>query len=225
MKAVNKISQILAIVFSAAAVILFLMPFVELVTKTGTVTFVGTELAFGTKIEGAGKLYQSSHILFCFFLTLASVAFAGLTFKFKKIRYWAPAIALVDAIYMLVIACSRPGMYVDHRPLALEAAPVYTVFVILIPVALFVAAAFGVCHLFVDDRIMVLEGKAKKTIIQRLIATLRDYKSELKKIVWPGLNDVVKNTLVVLVMCLIIGIFIWLVDFGLGSIMDFITKL
>ncbi|MBO5853042.1 MAG: preprotein translocase subunit SecE [Clostridia bacterium] len=72
---------------------------------------------------------------------------------------------------------------------------------------------------------MVLEGKAKKTILQRLIATLRDYKSELKKIVWPGRNDVIKNTLVVLVICLIIGIFIWLVDFGLGSLMNFITKL
>jgi preprotein translocase subunit SecE len=226
MKALNKISQILAIAFSAVAFVLFFMPFVKLNAVTGgDMSFIGGELAFGTKLEGIGTLYKSSHILFCFILTVVSVLFAGLTFKFKKIRYWAPAVALTDAIYMLVIALSRPGMYVDSRPLVLTAAPVYTVFVILVSVALFAAAAFGACHLFVDDKIMVMEGKRKYTILQRLIRTLRDYKSELKKIVWPGLNDVVKNTLVVLVICALVGAFIWLVDFGLGSLMELISKL
>lgn len=226
MKAVNKISQILAIVFSAAAVVLFFMPFVDLTAVTGeSHTFIGGELAFGKNIEGVGQLYKSSHILFCFILSVISVVFAGLTFRFKKMRYWAPAVALVDAIYMLVIALSRPGMYVDSRPLVLSAAPVYTIFVLLVSIALFAAVVFGVCHLFVDDRIMVAEGKRKKTILQRLIHTLRDYKSELKKIVWPGIRDVVKNTLIVLIICAIIGAFIWLLDFGLGTLMEFITKL
>jgi preprotein translocase subunit SecE len=225
MKAVNKISQILAVVFSAAAVVLFFMPFVTLTTANGSMTLIGGELAFGKNIEGVGQLYKSSHILFCFILSVISVIFAGLTFKFTQMRYWAPAVALVDAIYMLVIANSRPGMFVDSRPLVLSSAPVYTIFVLLVSIALFAAVVFGVCHLFIDDRIMVLEGKRKKTILQRLVSTLRDYKSELKKIVWPGLNDVVKNTLVVLVICGLIGAFIWLIDFGLGSLMSFITKL
>jgi preprotein translocase subunit SecE len=226
MKALNKISQILAIAFSAVAFVLFFMPFVKLNAVTGgDMSFIGGELAFGKNIEGVGQLYKSSHILFCFILSVISVIFAGLTFKFKKMRYWAPAVALVDAIYMLVIANSRPGMFVDSRPLVLSSAPVYTIFVLLVSIALFAAVVFGVCHLFIDDRIMVLEGKRKKTILQRLVSTLRDYKSELKKIVWPGLNDVVKNTLVVLVICGLIGAFIWLIDFGLGSLMSFITKL
>lgn len=226
MKAINKISQILAVAFSAAAVVLFFMPFVNLNAATGgDYTFIGGELAFGTKLEGIGQLYKSSHILFCFILSIVSVLFAGLTFKFKKIRYWAPAVALTDAIYMLVIALSRPGMFVDSRPLVLTSAPVYTIFVLLVSIVLFAAAAFGVCHLFVDDKIMVMEGQRKYTILQRLIRTLRDYKSELKKIVWPGVNDVVNNTLVVLVICAIIGAFIWLVDFGLGSLMEVISKL
>ncbi|MBE6781744.1 MAG: preprotein translocase subunit SecE [Ruminococcaceae bacterium] len=72
---------------------------------------------------------------------------------------------------------------------------------------------------------MFLEGKVKMTLLQRIIHTLRDYKSEVKKIVWPGLRDVVKNGIIVLIMCGIVGIFIWLVDFGLGSLMDLITKL
>lgn len=224
MKAVNKISQILAIVFSAAAVIFFFLPFVNFQTATGTQTFIGAELCFGTKVEGYGKLYQSSQILFCFIVSVISVLFAGLTFKFKKIRYWAPAVALTAAIYMLVITCSRTSLFVDHRPLVLTGPTTYTIFVLLSTLALFAGAIFGACHLFVDDLIMVREGKAKKTILRRIISTLRDYKSELKKIVWPGLSDVVKNTLIVIIMCAIIGAFIWLVDRGLITLLEVFTK-
>ena len=224
MKAVNKISQILAIVFSAAAVIFFFLPFANVQAVGGNHTFIGAELCFGTKVDGYGQLYQSSQILFCFIVSVISVLFAGLTFKFKKIRYWAPAVALTAAIYMLVITLSRPGMFVDTRPLVLAGPTTYTIFVLLSTLALFAGAIFGACHLFVDDLIMVREGKAKKTILGRVISTLRDYKSELKKIVWPGLSDVVKNTLIVIIMCAIIGAFIWLVDRGLISLLEVFTK-
>lgn len=224
MKAVNKISQILAIVFSAAAVIFFFLPFANVQAVGGNHTFIGAELCFGTKVDGYGQLYQSSQILFCFIVSVISVLFAGLTFKFKKIRYWAPAVALTAAIYMLVITLSRPGMFVDTRPLVLAGPTTYTIFVLLSTLALFAGAIFGACHLFVDDLIMVREGKAKKTILRRIISTLRDYKSELKKIVWPGLSDVVKNTLIVIIMCAIIGAFIWLVDRGLITLLEVFTK-
>ena len=224
MKAVNKISQILAIVFSAAAVIFFFLPFANVQAVGGDHTFIGAELCFGTKVDGYGQLYQSSQILFCFIVSVISVLFAGLTFKFKKIRYWAPAVALTAAIYMLVITLSRPGMFVDTRPLVLAGPTTYTIFVLLSTLALFAGAIFGACHLFVDDLIMVREGKAKKTILRRIISTLRDYKSELKKIVWPGLSDVVKNTLIVIIMCAIIGAFIWLVDRGLITLLEVFTK-
>lgn len=224
MKAVNKISQILAIVFSAAAVIFFFLPFANVQAVGGNHTFIGAELCFGTKVDGYGQLYQSSQILFCFIVSVISVLFAGLTFKFKKIRYWAPAVALTAAIYMLVITLSRPGMFVDTRPLVLAGPTTYTIFVLLSTLALFAGAIFGACHLFVDDLIMVREGKAKKTILRRVISTLRDYKSELKKIVWPGLSDVVKNTLIVIIMCAIIGAFIWLVDRGLITLLEVFTK-
>lgn len=223
MKAVNKISQILAIVFSAAAVIFFFLPFANVTAVNGEQQFIGAQLCFGTEIEGYGKLAQSSQILFCFILSVVSVLFAGLTFKFKKIRYWAPAVALTAAIYMLVITLSRPGMFVDTRPLGITTTT-YTIFVLLTTLALFAGAIFGACHLFVDDLIMVREGKAKKTILRRVLTTLRDYKSELKKIVWPGLNDVVKNTLIVIIMCAIIGAFIWLVDRGLITLLEVFTK-
>ena len=44
----------------------------------------------------------------------------------------------------------------------------------------------------------------------------RELRSELKKVVWPTLQQVGKNTLVVLCCVLVVGIFIWLFDFVAG---------
>ena len=41
----------------------------------------------------------------------------------------------------------------------------------------------------------------------------RELRSELKKVVWPTPQQVLKNTLVVAACVLCIGIFIWLFDF------------
>ena len=46
----------------------------------------------------------------------------------------------------------------------------------------------------------------------------REMKSELKKVVWPTKEQVLKNTLVVVLCVLVLGVFIWVFDFvaGLG---------
>ena len=41
----------------------------------------------------------------------------------------------------------------------------------------------------------------------------REMRSELKKVVWPTPQQVLKNTLIVLVCVLVVGVFIWLFDF------------
>lgn len=43
----------------------------------------------------------------------------------------------------------------------------------------------------------------------------KDFKAENKKIVWPDFKTVIKNTGVVIVSIIVIGIGIWVVDFGL----------
>ena len=84
----------------------------------------------------------------------------------------------------------------------------------------------SIAYLLIDDYIEVLESKGEKlTICKRVIRFLRDYKSEYKKIVWPSLKDVVKNTVIVLIMCLLIGALIWVVDFGLGQLLSLILGL
>ncbi len=41
----------------------------------------------------------------------------------------------------------------------------------------------------------------------------RELRSELKKVVWSTPKQVLKNTLIVIVCVLVVGVFIWLFDF------------
>lgn len=49
---------------------------------------------------------------------------------------------------------------------------------------------------------------------------IREYRSELKKISWPAPKDTTKNALITLAAILIVGIFIWLLDYGLSELRD-----
>lgn len=226
MKAINKISQILAIVFGLAALVLFFVPFATVTSAGNEVSFVAAQLGFGSKVTVAETVYdmaKSSDILFCFLLTAIAAVMSIFSFKSKSLRYVAPALGLISAVYMLVIALSSPWAFVDKRPLPNVSNIVYSNFVIVLAIVLFVFAAFAIAYLMIDD---YLEAKAskgeKKTICQRVGLFFRDNKSEVKKIVWPSLRDVVKNTVIVLIMCLIVGILIWAVDFGLGRLLELI---
>ena len=54
----------------------------------------------------------------------------------------------------------------------------------------------------------------------------RELRSELKKVVWPTAPQVLKNTLIVLVCVLVVGVFIWLFDFvarvGVDALIDLV---
>ena len=53
----------------------------------------------------------------------------------------------------------------------------------------------------------------------------REMKSELKKVVWPTKQTVMKNTATVLLCSLLIGACIWIFDFVAVSAVDMILKL
>ncbi len=52
----------------------------------------------------------------------------------------------------------------------------------------------------------------------------RELRSELKKVVWPTPQQVLKNTLIVIACVLVVGVFIWLFDFvarvGIDSLIN-----
>lgn len=229
MKACNKTTQVITIIASAAALVMFFLAFATVTSNGQAVTLTGAQMAFKGSIETASatvKMARSTHVWFCMILTVLGVLFSALTFKFKGMRYASPFVTLASGIYMLVIACSSPAKFVDYRPLANVTGVAYEFSVWGITICLLVAAAFGIAHLLLDDRILVADGKGKKlTIPKRVVRFFKDYKSEVKKIVWPSRKSVFKNTLVVLVMCLIVGAFIWLLDFGLAKLLDLIFSL
>ncbi|MBS6546150.1 MAG: preprotein translocase subunit SecE [Butyricicoccus pullicaecorum] len=66
-------------------------------------------------------------------------------------------------------------------------------------------------------------AKAKKpSIFVRIGKWFRELKGECKKIVWPTRQQTTNNTAVVLATCLIIGVFIWVLDavfqFGVSAL-------
>lgn len=56
------------------------------------------------------------------------------------------------------------------------------------------------------------EKALKKQKGNRVVRWLREMRSELKKVQWPGWKQVLKNTGVVLLCVLVIGVFIWIFD-------------
>ncbi len=222
MKTVNRICQILAVVFGLGSLVLFFTKFATVVTDGATLTGVGAQFAFGGKIEGY-NMAKSADLLFCFCLTVLGLVISALSFKSKALRYVTPVVGLIDAVYMLVIALSNPWKFIDVRPITGITKLTYSPFVLITAIALFVFAVLSIAYLLIDDYLEIAASKGEKiTIPKRVVRFLRDYKSEAKKIVWPGFRDVVKNTLIVLIMCLLVGAMIWLVDFGLGKLINLI---
>ena len=230
-KVCNKTTQILMVVASVAALVLFFLTFATVTSSDGKeLTLAGSQLAWNGDVELSNgqtvEMAKSTDIWFCFILTAVGILFSALTFKYKGMRYAAPAVNLGAGIYMLVISCSRPAEFVDIQAIdhlyswgSIE----YGFAVWGVTIALLLAAVLGVAHLLLDDYIFVSSSKsAKYTIPQRLVRFVKDYKSEVKKIVWPTRKTVFKNTVIVLSICLILGAFIWLVDFGLAQLLDLI---
>lgn len=226
MKTVNKICQILAIVFGLGSVILFFTNFATITTGGTDVSLVGAQLAFGSKIEVSGNEYdmaRSAQILFCFWLTVIGTVISAFSFKSKGLRYTAPGFGIVSAVYMLVMYLSSEGKFVDYRPLPDVTKIAYEPLFLVAVIALFAFTVSAAAYLLIDDYLEVLASKGSKlTIPKRIVRYFKDYKSEIKKIVWPGWKDVAKNTFIVLAICLIIGAFIWVVDFGLAKLLELI---
>lgn len=70
-----------------------------------------------------------------------------------------------------------------------------------------------------------VEGEKNTVIPAKVSKYFRDTKGEFKKIVWPSLPSVVKNTGVVLAMCAITGVVIIAVDAVCGLLIDLLLKL
>ncbi len=58
----------------------------------------------------------------------------------------------------------------------------------------------------------------------RFTGFFKEIFQELKKVVWPTREQLVKNTVTVITVCIIIGILIWFFDWGLSSLINLLLK-
>ncbi|RCX20835.1 protein translocase subunit secE/sec61 gamma [Anaerobacterium chartisolvens] len=69
---------------------------------------------------------------------------------------------------------------------------------------------------------MAEEVKVSKFGLMRKKAVrfFKEVRNELKKVIWPSRTQLINNTVTVLTCCLIVGLMIWIVDFGLTLAVD-----
>ncbi len=227
MKLLRDSTRILTVVLSLAALVAFFFTFATITTANGSVSLTGSQLAFGGKTELTYEMAKSADLLFCMILAAFSTVMAGLAFtKSRSARWFNILSSAVAAVYMLVIALSKPNKFVDTRPLQSVTGVSYSSFVLIASIILFAALISGIAFILAADYVEAAEsGDGRLTIPKKVAKFLKDYKGEIKKIVWPGPRSVVKNTLIVFAICLIVGAFVWLLDYGLSAFIDWVTTL
>ena len=60
---------------------------------------------------------------------------------------------------------------------------------------------------------------------KRVTRYFREMKSELKKVVWPSRKQVLRNTLVVILVVLVVGVLIWLFDWLAAAVVKALVNL
>lgn len=68
-------------------------------------------------------------------------------------------------------------------------------------------------------------AEAKKSFFSRIKKFLKETKSELKKVTWPGKDTIKKNTAVIIVFIIIVGIFLFICDTVFGGLRNLFVNL
>ncbi len=219
MKVLRDCLRILAVLLAVFTVVAFFFPFAQVVTTGGAqADLPGVKIALGGDMSdelGSGAvLFKSGYFFGSFFLAIVTAIGMALGY-FSKKKGWnglALVTGIINAILLIVFIASRPSAYVDLGRIAGTAS--YTMWFTLAVCAGIAAVVICVLGILVKDALYVKEHGGL-TIPKRIFKFLREYKSELGKVVWPTGKSVVNNTLVVLAVCAFALLLIWLVDMGL----------
>ncbi len=63
-----------------------------------------------------------------------------------------------------------------------------------------------------------------KRLMQKIIQFFKEVKLELRKVTWPGRDEVIKSTIVVLIAIAILGVFLWVIDLILQGVVGQLMK-
>ncbi len=150
--------------------------------------------------------------------------------SFKKHGYMIASFvsSIISSVLAIMFISATPGTYVDWRPItgSTAAGREYLLFFYLLFAFILASLVLSAVAVLIADYVAVKESNGKKkTIFARFVTAIREYKSEITKITWPGMSTVAKNTLVVFVVCIIVGVFIFLLDSGLAWLLESILSL
>ena len=75
---------------------------------------------------------------------------------------------------------------------------------------------------FLDEGVVVMAEKkvAVEKKDNKLVKYFKGVKSEFKKITWPTLKQITNNTGTVLVAVIVVGVFIFILDWAFGNILQ-----
>ena len=228
MKILRDFLKVLTALLAVATLVAFFFPLVTVATNAGdTVSLTGAELAFGADksavlgVDGA-HLWKSGWFFASFIFGALTAIFIGVGFfKSQKWNGAAVVTGLINAIILLVIRVSSVLSYTDLRNLTSyvdDGSAQYGIVMTLLMILAIATLVISVVMVLVRDRVEVA-NTGKLSIPAKVVKFLREYKSEIKKIVWPTGRSVVKNTIVVLVMCAIVLLLVWAVDTGMGELL------
>lgn len=235
MKQISMVLRALSCAAAAVVIAMFLFDFITVTSAAGqSYGMTGLEMCFGTSQtigDAAMQTAKSAKYLFALILSLLGLVTVALSYKFKGAGITSAAFQLASGIAFLVYFCNPIHRFADLRPFTygatdqgLKIASVrFELFFIIALAAAIAGFVFITAAVLIGDKAEALASNgARKTIPQRIGRWFKGIIGEIKKIVWPGKNTVFKNTVVVLTMCLIIGAFIWIVDFGFAKLLGLI---
>ena len=75
------------------------------------------------------------------------------------------------------------------------------------------------------DAVKKSTGNEKRSFKERITQWFRDMKSELKKVVWPTRQQIIKNTTVVMVLTVASSVVLWAFDFVASHGVEALIKL
>ena len=88
-----------------------------------------------------------------------------------------------------------------------------------------VVLVLGVVLYFIARAKNKKAGEDNPVIPVKVKKFFRDTRGEFKKIVWPGLPTVVRNTVATLIMCALVGAIIVVIDLGLSALINLLLGL
>lgn len=218
-KTLSTIFKSILCVASIAAITLF---FFEFVKVGDNYTLTGFQAAFGSTWKGV-ETYKSAWYFFAFLLSALTLVFSATSFKVKGAKYASFGFSIAAFINMAVLYFGFPSNF-DYRPVSVAAKDLSTHLPFLIALILSgVVMILATVSMLVSDKAEVLASNgAKITIPKRIKRFFKDYKREIKNIVWPSKDTVLKNFVVVIVMCALVGAYVCALDFGLLELLKLV---